>query len=116
MTVSRREKDIQEDSLRVAAKLNRREGKHMCISKSELESKVQEIGKFRTMEEEAAGIQKALEAEVIAYMVENGIDTEITDSAKITYKSQARSTLDKKRLEEDLGNLGEYTKTTFTTC
>ena len=49
-------------------------------------------------------------------MVENGIDTEITDSAKITYKSQARSTLDKKRLEEDLGNLGEYTKTTFTTC
>ena len=87
----------------------------MCISKSELESKVQEIGKFRTMEEEAAGIQKALEAEVIAYM-ENGIDTEITDSAKITYKSQARSTLDKKRLEEDLGNLGEYTKTTFTTC
>ena len=52
----------------------------------------------------------------IAYMVENGIDTEITDSAKITYKSQARSTLDKKRLEEDLGNLGEYTKTTFTTC
>ena len=50
MTVSRRERDIQEDSLRVAAKLNRREGKHMCISKSELESKVQEIGKFRTME------------------------------------------------------------------
>ena len=88
----------------------------MCISKAELDKKVQEIRKYRAMAEEAAEIQKALEAEVIAYMVENGIDTEITDSAKITYKSQARSTLDKKRLEEDLGNLGEYTKTTFTTC
>ena len=45
-------------------------------------------------------------------MVENGLDTEITDSAKIIYKSQTRSTLDKKRLEEDLGSLEEYTKVT----
>ena len=64
------------------------------------------------MAEEAAEIQKALEAEVITYMVENGLDTEITDSAKITYKSQTRSTLDKKRLEEDLGSLEEYTNVT----
>lgn len=84
----------------------------MCISKAELDKKVQEIRKYRAMAEEAAEIQKALEAEVISYMVENGIDTEITDSAKITYKSQTRSTLDKKRLEEELGSLGEYTKIT----
>ena len=45
-------------------------------------------------------------------MVENQIDTEITDSAKITYKSQTRATLDKKRLEEDLGSLEEYTRVT----
>ena len=64
------------------------------------------------MAEEAAEIQKALEAEVISYMVENGLDTEITDSAKITYKPQTRATLDKKRLEEDLGSLEEYTKVT----
>ena len=64
------------------------------------------------MAEEAAEIQKSLEAEVITYMVENGLDTEITDTAKITYKSQTRSTLDKKRLEEDLGSLEEYTKVT----
>lgn len=64
------------------------------------------------MAEEAAEIQKSLEAEVITYMVENGLDTKITDTAKITYKSQTRSTLDKKRLEEDLGSLEEYTKVT----
>lgn len=84
----------------------------MCISKTDLEKKVQEIRKYKAMAEEAAEIQKALEAEVIAYMVENGLDMEITDSAKITYKSQTRATLDKKRLEEDLGSLEEYTKVT----
>lgn len=84
----------------------------MCISKADLEKKVQEIRKYKAMAEEAAEIQKALEAEVITYMVENGLDTEITDSAKITYKSQTRSTLDKKRLEEDLGSLEEYTNVT----
>ena len=82
------------------------------MTKQELEVKVQEIRKYRAMAEEAAEIQKSLEAEVIAYMVENQIDTEITDSAKITYKSQTRATLDKKRLEEDLGSLEEYTKVT----
>lgn len=84
----------------------------MCISKQELESKVQEIRKYKAMAEEAAEIQKALEAEVIAYMVENKIDTAIIDSAKITYKQQTRSTLDKERLEADLGSLEEYTKVT----
>lgn len=84
----------------------------MCISKTDLEKKVQEIRKYKAMAEEAAEIQRSLEAEVIAYMVENGLDMEITDSAKITYKSQTRATLDKKRLEEDLGSLEEYTKIT----
>ena len=82
------------------------------MTKQELEVKVQEIRKYRAMAEEAADIQKSLEAEVIAYMVENQIDTEITDSAKITYKSQTRATLDKKRLEADLGSLEEYTRVT----
>ena len=72
----------------------------------------QEIRKYKAMAEEAAEIQKAFEAEVIACMVEHNIDTEITESAKITYKSQLRATLDKKRLEEDLGSLEEYTNVT----
>lgn len=84
----------------------------MCITKLELEDKIQEIRRYKAMAEEAVEIQKALEGEVIAYMVENGLETEITDTAKITYKSQTRATLDKKRLEEDLGSLEEYTKVT----
>lgn len=84
----------------------------MCISKAELENRVQEIRRYKAMAEEAAEIQKALEAEVIAYMVENNLTEEFTDSAKISYKSQTRATLDKKRLEEDLGSLEEYTKVT----
>lgn len=84
----------------------------MCMTKKELEAKVEEIRKYKAMIEEASNIEKALEAEVISYMNENNLTEEITDTAKITYKSQTRATLDKKRLEEDLGSLEEYTKTT----
>lgn len=84
----------------------------MCISKADLENKVQEIRRYKAMAEEAANIQHSLENEVIAYMVENNLTEEYTDTAKISYKSQTRATLNKKRLEEDLGSLEEYTKVT----
>lgn len=84
----------------------------MCISKADLEMKVQEIRRYKAMAEEAANIQHSLEAEVIAYMVENGLTEEFTDTAKISYKQQTRATLNKKRLEEDLGSLEEYTTVT----
>lgn len=84
----------------------------MYMTKSELEAKVEEVRKYKAMAEEATNIQKALEQEIISYMNENNLTEEFTDSAKITYKPQTRATLDKKRLEEDLGSLEEYTKTT----
>ncbi len=84
----------------------------MCITKMELETKIQEIRKYKAMAEEAVSIQKSLENEVIEYMRENNLDMEITSDAKITYKSQERKTLDKKALENDLGDLSEYTKVT----
>lgn len=84
----------------------------MCMTKQELEAKVQELRKYKAMAEEAAEIQRSLEAEVINYMVENNLTEEFIDSGKISYKSQTRATLDKKRLEEDLGSLEEYTKVT----
>ena len=37
-------------------------------------------------------------------MTENAIDTEITADAKITYKPQHRTTLDKEKLSEILGD------------
>ena len=84
----------------------------MCMTKAELEKKVEEIRKYKAMAEEASNIQKALEQEVISYMNELGLTEEFTDSAKITYKEQTRATLDKKRLEEDLGDLTEYENVT----
>lgn len=84
----------------------------MCMTKKELEAKVEEIRKYKAMIEEASNIEKALEAEVISYMNENNLTEEITDSSTISYKEQVRRTLDKKRLEEDLGDLSEYEKVT----
>ncbi len=74
----------------------------MCMTKKELESKVQE---FRSL--------KAVEHSIIEYMTENELDTEITDTAKITYKPQSRTTLDKEKLTEILGDdLKPFEKTT----
>lgn len=84
----------------------------MCITKKELESKVQELRSLRAMKEELENELKAIERSIIEYMTENGLETEIIDTAKITYKEQTRTTLDKEKLERDLGNLEEYEKTT----
>lgn len=84
----------------------------MCISKNELEAKVQELRSLKILKEETENELRAIEREIINYMTENEKDTEITDTAKITFKEQVRATLDKKRLEEDLGSLEEYTKVT----
>lgn len=84
----------------------------MCMTKKELEEKIEEVRKYKAMAEEASNIQKTLEQEIISYMNENNLTEEFTDSAKITYKEQTRATLDKKRLEEDLCDLSEYEKVT----
>ena len=84
----------------------------MCISKVELEKKVQELRGLKAMKEELENEVKAVEHQIIEYMTENNLDKEVTDSAVISYRAQTRETLDKKRLEEDLGSLEEYTKIT----
>jgi esterase/lipase len=84
----------------------------IIMTKQELENKVQEIRKYKAMIEEATAIEKSLENEVIAYMSDNNLTKEVTDTAQISYIEQSRSTLDKKRLEADLGDLTEYTKVT----
>ena len=84
----------------------------MCITKKELETKVQELRSLKTLKEEIESELKAIEFLIISYMTEKELDTEFTSDAKITYKSQNRTTLDKKRLEKDLGSLEEYEKTT----
>ena len=85
----------------------------MCISKKELNEKVESIRSLKALKEELENELKAIENEVISYMTENGIDTEITDTAKITYKPQSRTTVDKEKLSEILGeDLKPFEKTT----
>ena len=76
----------------------------MCMSKSELEKKIQELRSLKSLAEELAAEVKSAEHDIIEYMTENGIDTEITDTAKVTYKLQTRTTLDKEKLTEILGD------------
>ncbi len=84
----------------------------MCMTKKELENKINELRSLKALERETADEAQAIEVEIINYMKENNLDTEITDTATVTYKSQTRRTLDKKRLEEDLGDLTDYEKVT----
>ena len=85
----------------------------MCIKKVELESKVQELRSLKALKEETENELKTIEREIISYMVENGIDTEITDTAKITYKPQSRTSLDRDKLTEIFGDdLKPFEKTT----
>ena len=86
----------------------------MCITKKELENKVQELRSLKTMKEELENELKAVEHEIISYMTENDLDTEITDTAKITYKPQNRTTLDKDKLKEIFGeDLKPFEKVSF---
>lgn len=86
----------------------------MCITKKELEKKIEEMRSLKALKEETENEIKALEHEVIFYMTENNLTEEITNTAKVTYKPQSRTTLDKKKLEEVFGDdLKPYEKTTF---
>lgn len=76
----------------------------MCIAKNQLESKVQELRQLKTMKEELENELKAVEREIISYMTENNLDTEFTDTAKVTYKLQSRTNLDKDKLKVALGD------------
>lgn len=82
------------------------------MTKQELENTIEEIRKYKAMIEEATNIQKSLEARVISYMVDNDLTEEITDSAKVSFKEYSRVTLDKKKLEADLGSLEDYENVT----
>ena len=75
----------------------------MCMTKKELNQKIQELRTLKAMAEELTNEVKDIEREIIEYMTENAIDTEITEDAKITYKTQSRTTLDKVKLTEILG-------------
>ena len=49
----------------------------MCMTKKELEEKIEEVRKYKSMAEEASNIQKALEQEIISYMNENNLTEDL---------------------------------------
>ena len=86
----------------------------MAITKKELESKVQDYRSLKAMKAELEDELRAVEHSIIDYMTENGIDTEITDTVKITYKPQSRTTLDKAKLADILADdLKPFEKVSF---
>ena len=82
------------------------------MTKKELENRIEELRSMKALKEETENAIKALEVEIIGYLNANALTEEITDTAKVTYKPQTRVTLDRARLEADLGNLAEYEKVT----
>ena len=76
----------------------------MCITRAELENKIEELRSLKALKEETENELKAVEREGISDRTENELTEEITNTAKITYMPQSRTTLDKAKLTEVLGD------------
>lgn len=85
----------------------------MCMTKKELDSKVQEYREMKTLLEQVQNEVDAIKAEITLYMVENEIDTETTVDGKVTYKDSNRSSFNEDALKEALNiqDLKRYKKT-----
>ena len=77
-----------------------------------LESKIREYRELKRMAEEAQAMADAIADELKAEMSAAGQEKLVVGEYKLSYTEAKRETLDKKRLQEDLGDLSEYTKTT----
>ena len=78
-----------------------------------LETKIREYREYKRLAEEAQAAADSIADELKAAMQEAGQDKMTVGDYKLTYTESKRETLDKKRLEQDLGDLTEYTKVTF---
>jgi len=78
-----------------------------------LEAKIKEYREMKRLVEEAQAAAESLADEIKAAMAEAGESKMIVGEYKLSYTEAKRETLDKKRLEADLGDLAEYTKTTY---
>lgn len=84
----------------------------MCIITSELNQRVEELRRLKVLKEETENAIKSLERDVIYFMAEMKLTEYIGTDFKTTYKPQSRTTIDKERLESDLGSLTDYEKVT----
>ena len=77
-----------------------------------LEAKIKEYREMKRLAEEAQAAADSLADEIKAAMNEAGESKMVVGEYMLSYTDAKRETLDKKRLQEDLGDLSEYTKTT----
>lgn len=75
-----------------------------------INNEVAELRELKAMRDELEANIKAIENKIIDFMVENDKSEYIGEDFKIKYSECTRTTLDKKRLESDLGELSEYEK------
>ena len=82
------------------------------MTNHELEVKIREYREMKRLAEEAQAAADSLADELKAAMTAAGESKLTVGEYKLSYTEAKRETLDKKRLEADLGSLEEYTKTT----
>ena len=83
------------------------------MTNHEMEAKIKEYREMKRLAEEAQAAADSLADELKAAMTAAGESKLIVGEYKLSYADAKRETLDKKRLQEDLGDLSEYTKITF---
>ena len=75
-----------------------------------LTEKIREYREYSRMIEELEALKTAIADELKAVMTAQGQEKLVVGEYKLSYTEAKRETLDKKRLEQDLGDLTEYTK------
>jgi len=77
-----------------------------------LQAKIKEYKEYKRMAEEMQAMIDTIADEIKATMLEKGESKMIVGEYKLSYTDAKRETLDKKRLEQDLGDLSDYMKVT----
>ncbi|MCL1994602.1 MAG: hypothetical protein FWG63_00175 [Defluviitaleaceae bacterium] len=77
-----------------------------------LQAKIKEYKEYKRMAEEMQAMIDTIADELKATMLEKGESKMIVGEYKLSYTDAKRETLDKKRLEQDLGDLSDYMKVT----
>jgi hypothetical protein len=82
----------------------------VCISVKELDTRVANLRGLKVMRDELEANIKALELDVIGFLLEQPTPEYFGHDYKITYKPQSRTSLDKELLTSAFGDLSAYEK------
>ena len=75
-----------------------------------LQEAIRTYREYKRMAEEAQAMADAIADELKAEMTAQGLEKLVVGEYRLSYTEAKRETLDRKRLEQDLGDLTEYTK------